>query len=1269
MVANNLTEHLKDWKKALEDGGRRNRLLFFKDTRTFSIIIEEPSTKEIFKRIVDQGKPLYAPLTPQENLEKSPKTLFDITDDEDEEPILEYQRKTDEFLSNKTIRQVNRTLRNLRYRSRTIREEQGYNALYLAIGMLKWQDGNTSTNEYIESPLILVPIDIAREDKGDRWKIVMEEEEIVLNPSLQTKLNNEFQIQLDDLPQDFDTSSLKNFFQQLETQFQKHANWEILQKATIGIFNFQTLMLIKDIEFHENFYKEHPIIKLLSGAKASINIHDDLPSANELDDKVPPEEVFQILNADSSQQEAIEAAKRGVSFVLQGPPGTGKSQTIANIIAESLASGKKVLFVSQKSVALDVVHNRLEQKGLGRFCLEVHNFKKNKKDVINDLGKSLDDNRIGNKPNTANQRSEIRETRDRLNHYVRELHKKRYPIDLSLYTAQGELAKLYEVPALKFSIPKLKDFSQEDFQARILKIKDIVTTPHLILSFENHPWKGFKGNSISMQERETLAEKLSELSGKIEALSDDIINVTNSYKLTPPKSVNDLFTFIKYFSEYKFDIFLPENKATIERFINNYSSATRIIQPAYWKDRKAISELHWQQEKPKYEEATELLKLILKLQDNENADIEDSPEEIAFETIEEWQILEKATKELYQELQTYFEKEGCPDELKPESSTTIQASIEYLQFLVSKINDLTEWLNFNTTLEEAKSLGLESFLDAAFAEKVDPQLWENIFRRRYFFLLIDEINQENEALNRFNSSTHTALIKRFRELDEEIIEVSQKEIQAALEKLRPQNTWVQADSAETSILKHEMNKKRRIKPLRILFAEIPNLLLTLRPCLMMSPLTVSQLLDPNIFQFDIAIFDEASQIPPEYAIGTIVRAKQVIIAGDRHQLPPTNFFQTMDSDDDEDNYEKAEFESILDACGAINMPNVMLKWHYRSEDESLIAFSNYNFYDNKLYTFPASDSDNKHKGLQFIPVPDGIYRRGKGARNNIIEARRIAEYVKQHLEETPDISLGIVTFSQSQRQIVEQELELIRRQNPHLESLFQYRNDENIFVKNLETVQGDERDVILFSIGYGKDETGKFSMNFGPLNRQGGERRLNVAVTRARKAVKLFASFQPEDIDLSRTQSEGARLLRIYMKVARDGKDALYEDLTYDDTAEFDSPFEEAVYDALSNKGIKLDKQIGVSSYRIDFGVVDPKQPSRYLLGLECDGAAYHSSPTARDRDKLRQEILENKFGWRIHRIWSRDWIDNPQREIEKVLDAIKNSKDMIDSGPVKKNT
>jgi very-short-patch-repair endonuclease len=571
-------------------------------------------------------------------------------------------------------------------------------------------------------------------------------------------------------------------------------------------------------------------------------------------------------------------------------------------------------------------------------------------------------------------------------------------------------------------------------------------------------------------------------------------------------------------------------------------------------------------------------------------------------------------------------------------------------------------------MNEAEDFGLGDFIDKNMEDKIGTPLWEYTYKRRFYILLEDAILQSNKILREFRSSTQETLIDQFRKLDKEIIGLASKEIRSNLYENRPEQTWVKAESAETVILRKEINKQRRIKPLRILFEEIPNLLLDLKPCLMMSPYSVSQLIDPNTYKFDIAIFDEASQIPPEYAAGTIMRADQIVIAGDQHQLPPTRFFQTIDTDEfDEDDYDVEEYESILNACEII-IPNKMLLWHYRSEDESLIAFSNYNFYDNRLLTFPTANGDDRSTGLEFIYVPDGIYRRGKGGRDNPKEAEKIAELVLKHLQEHPDLTIGIVTFSLSQRRAIEQQIDNLKLKNPDLYPLFNYNKEEEVFIKNLETVQGDERDVIFFSVGYGKDETGNMSMNFGPLNRQGGERRLNVAVTRARKSVKLVSSIQPEDIDLSRTQSDGARFFRSYLKTAKYGPDSVYEDETYDPNAEFGSVFEESVYEALIKRGIQLRKQVGVSNYRIDFGVVDSENPGRYLLGIECDGATYHSTPTARDRDRLRQELLEEKFGWCFHRIWSLDWANNPIREIEKVFSAIEKSKELGPRRPVKKN-
>lgn len=423
--------------------------------------------------------------------------------------------------------------------------------------------------------------------------------------------------------------------------------------------------------------------------------------------------------------------------------------------------------------------------------------------------------------------------------------------------------------------------------------------------------------------------------------------------------------------------------------------------------------------------------------------------------------------------------------------------------------------------------------------------------------------------------------------------------------------------------------------------------------MLMSPLSVAQFLGESAITFDLVIFDEASQVLPADAVGAIGRGKQIIVVGDQKQLPPTRFFAatatTLDGDDEDELP-----ESILDACLASGLPQKPLLWHYRSRHEQLIAFSNKHFYDNRLITFPPPNASDR--AVEFIHVADGVYDRAS-QRVNRVEAKRIADLVVDHVRRRPGQSVGVIAFSEAQKVAIGTEIDALKRKHPELEGLLPENGDKDMdfFVKSLEEVQGDERDVIFFSVGYGPDLSGKMTMNFGPLNRQGGERRLNVAITRARDRVTILASFRPQDIDHSRTSAVGVHLLRSYLEYAEQGPIALLGEIT-SEGGEFDSPFEEAVANALAAHGLRVVPQVGVGGFRIDLGIKDDTA-DRYILGIECDGATYHSSRTARDRDRLRQQILEN-LGWRIHRIWSTDWLKDPIRETQRVLVAVEQARE-----------
>jgi very-short-patch-repair endonuclease len=507
-------------------------------------------------------------------------------------------------------------------------------------------------------------------------------------------------------------------------------------------------------------------------------------------------------------------------------------------------------------------------------------------------------------------------------------------------------------------------------------------------------------------------------------------------------------------------------------------------------------------------------------------------------------------------------------------------------------------------------------------------------------------------LRTFSTPEHLATIEKFREIDSQFQGLTAAYISAKLTGSLPDAADVKRSSS-WGVLRHEIQKKRQHKPVRQLIQEIPDVLSKLAPCLMMSPLSVAQYLPADQALFDVVIFDEASQINVWDAVGSLARGRQAIVAGDPKQMPPTNFFARSDDDPNGDVDTEGDLESILDEMLGASIPQQTLNLHYRSRRESLIAFSNSRYYDNGLVTFPAPIHPDH--GVHLIR-PEGFYARGK-ARHNEGEAKAIVEEILRRLTHEDSAirkqSIGVVTFNSEQQSLIENLLDEARSKNPRIEWAFSTeRTLEPVFVKNLETVQGDERDVILFSITYGPDQSGHVTMNFGPLNRDGGERRLNVAMTRSRSEMIVFSTLSPDHIDLSRTQARAVADLKHFLKYAEHGQSALGS-AVYGSIGDFESPFESAVARALRDKGWNIHPQVGVSAYRIDLGVVHPDMPGVYLAGIECDGAMYHSSACARERDKIRQSVLEG-LGWTLFRVWSTDWWTNRTKALNTLHETLK---------------
>ena len=642
--------------------------------------------------------------------------------------------------------------------------------------------------------------------------------------------------------------------------------------------------------------------------------------------------------------------------------------------------------------------------------------------------------------------------------------------------------------------------------------------------------------------------------------------------------------------------------------------------------------------------------LDLAAERNENQEIRPLTEE-EFVALEGAQIppsLQRASEkwsEAFENFSSAFSQEKEP--LLIEMLDEFRGAKKFLKELTARLPEIDQWIDLDFHRTRLVKHGFERVLEAAVDLEIGVRdvagfLVNSVLRKW--------VDHQLESDSNFGDSPlidRDDLIRQFRELDEKLKDHAIAQIIDAAESVRPRNF-----SGQASGIQREAEKKVRHKAVREQIAQSDEVIKALHPCFMMSPLAVSQYL-PSDIRFDVVIFDEASQVTPSDAINCIYRGDALIAAGDQKQLPPTNFFQNMAGDEEsEDDNDATDFESILDlmkGSGAFN--SLTLKWHYRSRHEHLIAFSNSSFYESKLITFPGAIDESPDLGVKLFKVPNGVYRRSAGA-DNPVEARVVAQRVLHHFDTRPDKSLGVVAFSSRQRDTVDAAVTLARRERPDLDRFFDVQRGDRqrgFFVENLESVQGYERDVIIFSIGYGPDEAGKIYKNFGPVSRQGGERRLNVAFTRARELVEVVSSMDASH--LGNVNPGPAQHLRRYLDFAERGPAALQLDLG-EEGLEPESPFEESVIAAVRSWGYDVQPQVGVAGYRIDFGVIHPQHKGTFLLGVECDGAMYHSSRTARDRDRLRHEILEG-LGWTIHHIWGTSWYRHRETEMKKLRQKI----------------
>lgn len=597
-----------------------------------------------------------------------------------------------------------------------------------------------------------------------------------------------------------------------------------------------------------------------------------------------------------------------------------------------------------------------------------------------------------------------------------------------------------------------------------------------------------------------------------------------------------------------------------------------------------------------------------------------------------------------------------------DGATLDEAAIEAVEARArtwaSDVDGLMTWLAYRDVANRAESLGLQPAMVHLSPSAQGNRLAVDQFWTAFYLEMLNEASNAYPDLPRFDGRRHEEVIRQFREWDRKRLEVAQVEAAQAHHASMPKSS-IAAGALGT--LRSEIARKRGHMALRKLFRLCGSPIQAIKPVFMMSPLSVAQFLEPGAIEFDVLIVDEASQVEPVDALGAIARCKQVVVVGDDKQLPPTSFFARVVGGDeeveDDEGAQAKDLESILSLCAAKGLPQCMLKWHYRSRHESLIAVSNKEFYEGELFIVPSPDRARTNTGLHFHHLPHGRFDRGNSYKN-AVEAAAIAKAVVEHARTRSHLTLGVGAMSVRQRQAISDEIELARRQHPELEQFISAHPNEPFFVKNLENIQGDERDVILISIGYGRAKSDdKMYQNFGPLNADGGHRRLNVLISRARERCEVFSSITADDIRVDANSKHGVIALKTFLKYAEYG-DLGVPTMTGRGA---DSPFEEAVQDVVARHGYEVHNQVGVAGFFIDLAVVDPDAPGRYLLGIECDGATYHSAASARDRDRLRQEILE-AHGWSIHRIWSTDWFQRPQAEAERLLAAIRAAKARVDA-------
>lgn len=1349
-------------------------------------VAQDPAEKPV-QESVPEAAPIVAPdavteTAPKDETAKEPAkeskkikgvpakdySIEDLADITEFREFIDKKYEKGTLVSSLTNAVLDKNIKTLYRGAKTSMEENGANTLFLACGFLKWYEKDRKEPCY--APILLIPVELVKKF-GIKYTMRRRDEDVQFNVTVSEKLRQDFKIEFDsfskDLPTDEHGVDVNAVFAKVKEAVSSLKGWDIIESCVLGLFSFSQFVMWNDMHSHRDSIAKNKIVKSLINGGLEWE-YEDMTATG----KVPEEDVFLPIVADSSQLAAIKRAGEGASFVLHGPPGTGKSQTITSIIANCLANNKKVLFAAEKKAALDVVYKRLEKIGIAPFCLELHSNKIRKSYVLDQL-KTASEVRLKSQVDGDYNKSleDIVAKRKELDKYVDELHAPQ-ACGMTLYelinvyasnqsapdcgkfdegfisdlndqrfrdieSSLGELVassgnlngKLPFVKESSYSqdakskLPSLvEEFikAYDEFAASVAGFDKLLTDYSCRIAGESGTigrigGLNYAGTAIAKLKALNLPKGLiccddtesaylsikdalvvcKDALGKRTELGNywhegflDLDGAALLSELMTAKSKNALMrgmaenNVYKKVKAYDIDGKRKENLEQDFKLLVDYKNSIQNAQNYITSIRGYLGDL--------YNPATilgfdmiqvELLNenahaafaeftafdptgMVRKLVGNGDVFLSDAVNAFNAKTAS-YSAAYTNLKNTYGFEYGAFEPAADLLESKKQMAQDLLADSEYLR----------DRMQFNLMAARCVDYKVTNLVKAYDSGVVDGNGIVSAFRKGYSSMLISMLIDNSEVLRSFSGLVFEKKIDELAKITDEFEKLTRQEIYLRIAKNLPDLSKDANVSSALGILQHAIKSGGRGVSIRTLFSQIGDLILKLCPCVLMSPLSCAQFLDPdNCGMFDIVVFDEASQLPTCKAIGVIARGQEAVIVGDPKQMPPTSFFTEQVGD--EEDYETEDLESILDDCLAISMPQMFLAWHYRSRHESLITFSNKSFYDGRLYTFPSPD-DRQSK----VTMVDcgGTFDSGK-TRTNKVEAQAVIDEIvkRAHDPELSKYSVGVVTFNIQQQSLIEDLLDEAASKDSELEK-WAFGSEEPIFVKNLENVQGDERDVILFSVGYGKDETGKLIMNFGPLNRDGGWRRLNVAVTRSRIEMKVFSSISPEEIRINETASEGVKAFKRFLQYA--GGSSVWDQNIASTGSSSDNsgtPLidRNAAFTGIADDicarfkaaGYDTDKGVGKSGFKIDIGVVSPDKEGTYCLGILLDGPVYAASGTTTSREVSQLSMLKG-FGWNIVRIWSLEWWENPDKVFEKLIQLINDSQKEETEAPVEDTT